>query len=147
MILHMTRPNPFGPEVERIPHHLERQSIINNALASKATNLSYDNGSFSENYGRAPLNVPVAFTMLFFSFIGCVFIYFSVTNGVSRGHLIMAIGFLLPPAWFGVAYLLKFDHVSKLLAWSMAWVTAIMILTTGLYKLYPQEFTNVTTIL
>lgn len=136
----MTRPSPFGPAVERIDRHqLAERSQCDSADA-------FLSGTHDHNHNRKPLNVPVVITVIFSTIVGLLFIYSGLTHGVSRGHLIMAIGFLLSPLWYGVTYLLNFDHVNKRIAWSMVWVVTLTIIVTGFYKLYPQEFANVTAV-
>ena len=143
----MTRPNPFGPAVERINRHqLAERSQCDSADAFLPDTTPHTSGTCAHNHDRKPLNVPVVITVTFSTIVGLLFIYSGLNHGVSRGHLIMAIGFLLPPLWYGVTYLLNFDHVNKFIAWSMVWVVTPIIIVTGFYKLYPQEFANVTAV-
>lgn len=144
----MTRPSPFGPEVERIDRHqfAERSQCDSADAFLSGTVVPFKSGTHEHNHNRKPLNVPVVITVIFSTIVGLLFIYSGLTRGVSRGHLIMAIGFLLSPLWYGVTYLLKFDRVNKRIAWSMVWVVTLTIIVTGFYKLYPQEFANVTAV-
>lgn len=144
----MTRPNPFGPPVETIDRI--RISMPDSGIERPTENTTTSFSKDSQHQVnsipvKSRVNVPVATTVAFAFVVGLVFILYAVNHSLSHGHLIMAVGFLLPSLWYGIIYLLDFSSTKKRLSWSMVWVTSLLILITGLYKLYPQEFTNVTT--